>query len=79
MTRDIIGCGAFFTLYEQTLQFFTPEYQTRRDVSRKGVLIAGLLAGSGYWTISYPIDVLKTRLQGDDIVSPKYKKFRINL
>lgn len=52
----------FFTCYEMTLKNFTPEGKTRKDVSRSGTLLAGVAAGAGYWTLSYPLDFLKTRM-----------------
>lgn len=35
-------------------------------------MVAGGLAGISSWLVSYPIDVVKTCIQGDDPQKPKY-------
>ncbi len=33
----------------------------------------GAVTGFIYWMAIYPIDVVKTLIQGDDLANPKYK------
>lgn len=35
----------------------------RRFANYSDYLMAGSLAGLGYWTVSYPLDVIKTKTQ----------------
>ena len=58
MIRDLIGCGFFFTAYDYTLRYITPNGLTRDMVKWYGVLAAGM----AYWSCSYPIDFIKTRM-----------------
>ena len=62
MIRDLIGCGFFFTAYDYTLRYFTPNGLTRDMVKWYGVLAAGRFSGIAYWSCSYPIDFIKTRM-----------------
>lgn len=63
VVRDGIGCGCFFLFHSLTLKYFTPEGKNRNEASQFGVLASSVAAGAGYWMISYPIDIIKTRLQ----------------
>lgn len=36
----------------------------------------GALAGLSYWSISYPLDLIKTRVQHDSLDEPEYKGVR---
>lgn len=36
-------------------------------------MLAGAIGGIGYWTACYPFDVVKTRIQNQSDVNPKYK------
>jgi hypothetical protein len=37
-------------------------------------MVSGITAGVGYWLFSYPIDVVKTKIHGDDVSNPLYKR-----
>lgn len=37
--------------------------------------MAGGLAGFSFWLTIYPLDNLKTRIQADSLVNPKYKNY----
>jgi hypothetical protein len=41
------------------------------------MMIAGVAAGFSFWSVAYPVDILKTRIQGDDIDKPKHSKYMI--
>lgn len=36
-------------------------------------MLAGGNAGLVFWVVLYPIDTLKSRMQGDSLINPKYK------
>ncbi|XP_038214780.1 mitochondrial basic amino acids transporter-like [Zerene cesonia] len=50
-----------------TVYFVSYEAMTRRNQSVMRVFMAGGLAGALSWIVSYPVDVVKSRLQGDAI------------
>ena len=44
------------------------------------LLSSGALAGVSYWTSSYPIDVIKSRMQGQRLIAPgKRACFDLNI
>jgi solute carrier family 25 carnitine/acylcarnitine transporter 20/29 len=79
MMRDTIGCGLFFMAYDLGLRASTPPGKTRKEVPSSGVLVAAMGAGIGYWSISYPIDIVKTRIQSDCRHNPRYRKESISI
>lgn len=56
--RDSPGCGVYFAAYELMTRGNEPASMLR-------VLTAGGLAGAVSWVVSYPVDVMKSRLQMD--------------
>lgn len=58
MARD----GPAFAIY-----FASYELMTRNDRSMTNVFLAGGAAGALSWVLLYPIDVIKSRLQGDAV------------
>ncbi|XP_053612514.1 mitochondrial basic amino acids transporter-like [Plodia interpunctella] len=58
MLRDSPAFAAYFAVYEA---------MTRNDKSAAKVFTAGGLAGAASWILVYPLDVVKSRMQGDII------------
>ncbi|RDB18575.1 Mitochondrial basic amino acids transporter [Hypsizygus marmoreus] len=65
------GYGAYFLAYEATLRYFAsrPTEASPRPTGQNGpswpaLLIAGGLAGIFGWLATFPLDVVKTRMQG---------------
>lgn len=71
--RDI-GYGAYFFAYEATLRLFSSHGSDR--TGEKSIppwiplLIAGGLAGIAGWVTTFPLDVIKTRIQGSERAFP---------
>lgn len=42
-------------------------------VSKTGSFLSGGLAGAFTWTIMYPVDYVKTRIQSDSLEKPQYR------
>jgi hypothetical protein len=38
------------------------------------MMLAGAAAGFSFWTVAYPIDMIKTRVQADNINNPKHTR-----
>ena len=69
------GFGAYFGVYEATLMWFSPSTapdhsplapnKDRETDARRSypVLLAGALAGVCSWVVTFPFDVIKTRVQ----------------
>lgn len=64
--RESIANGAFYGTFEFAKRFFARREGV--DPSKLGagwLILSGSLAGIGYWTSSYPLDVIKSRIQSD--------------
>jgi solute carrier family 25 carnitine/acylcarnitine transporter 20/29 len=66
LLREIPGNAAWFGCYELSLRmFFIPENGTRDDCAWYAFPMSGGLGGIGLWSIAYPADTVKTRIQTD--------------
>jgi len=63
--RDIPGFALYFGSYEGLKRTFSPTGKSK-DIPISHLLLSGGLAGSLCWTVIYPADIIKTRLQTDD-------------
>lgn len=43
------------------------------EVSKVGSFLSGGLAGATTWTVMYPVDYIKTRIQSDSLEAPQYR------
>lgn len=72
VVREGPGTAIYFGVYEGLVRWF----RRRRGASENTMseqMLAGGLAGVGFWLPCYPIDYLKTLQQTDSIKKPKYK------
>lgn len=67
--REVPAFGSYFVTYEVLTRSHQP-------VSTFTMLIAGGFAGIASWVVTYPVDVLKSRVQADGMSgTPQYKNF----
>lgn len=61
--------GIYFGTYDFCMSYF------RKDgkVPMLGSLLSGGLAGVATWSVMYPVDYVKTRIQSDSLENPQYK------
>jgi len=72
MARDTPSFGVYFWAYEYGKRHvFIQEGQKR--ASKFGMFMAGGMAGVLGWLVSYPLDVIKSRIQMDSLKKPRYK------
>ena len=71
--RDAPAHGVYFYTYEYMREQLHPGCRKSGEESLNTTLVAGGLAGVASWVSSYPLDVIKTRLQAQSLSSlPKY-------
>jgi solute carrier family 25 carnitine/acylcarnitine transporter 20/29 len=71
MIREIPGYAGQFYCYEGVKHFFTKDLPGGQDELHAGHLIAaGGLAGIGGWLASYPMDMIKSKIQSSPLVDP---------
>ncbi|KAK7271912.1 hypothetical protein RJT34_28182 [Clitoria ternatea] len=73
MLRDAPAHGLYFWTYEYTREKLHPGCRKSCGESLDTMLISGGFAGVVSWVFSYPLDVIKTRLQAQRPSSLKYK------
>jgi len=62
--RNGLALGLYFWSYEETIKHFDNNYI--------GSLVGGVVAGFTCWTLPYPIDCIKSQIQGD-------KTYKLNI
>ncbi|KAL7629999.1 UNVERIFIED_CONTAM: hypothetical protein RMT77_019881 [Armadillidium vulgare] len=62
--REIPGFATYFGSYEYLVRSMTPEEEVPSSCA---ILVSGGLAGTFSWVSTYPIDVVKSRIQADGI------------
>ncbi|KAK7402302.1 hypothetical protein VNO78_14459 [Psophocarpus tetragonolobus] len=72
MLRDAPAHGLYFWTYEYTKEKLHPGCRKSCGESFNTMLLSGGMAGVVSWVFSYPLDVIKTRLQAQTPSSRKY-------
>lgn len=65
LAREAQAYGVWFLTYEFLMQNALRGGRRREDISTPELLLYGALAGDALWLSSYPLDVIKSRLQSD--------------
>jgi len=63
--REVPGYGTYFLAYESIARFMAGK-DSPQNLGTASILFAGGTAGCISWVASYPIDVVKSRLQADN-------------
>ena len=64
------GYFFFFAAYELTRQALTPPGKTKEEIGAVRTVVAGGVAGVTLWTLIFPADVIKSRLQMTGSTTP---------
>jgi solute carrier family 25 carnitine/acylcarnitine transporter 20/29 len=64
---------SFLGIYFGTYDFCMSHFRKEGKVSMLGSLLSGGLAGVATWSVMYPVDYVKTRIQSDSLENPQYK------
>ncbi len=63
IAREMPGYFVFFGAYEGTRALLTPQGKAKSECGSLATFIAGANGGIALWTVIYPIDVVKSRIQ----------------
>ncbi|KAK7604252.1 hypothetical protein V9T40_004525 [Parthenolecanium corni] len=63
IAREMPGYFVFFGAYEGSRSLLTPEGKTKSECGPLATLVSGALGGVALWTVIYPIDLVKSRVQ----------------
>ena len=68
--REVPSFGAYFATYDLLCQRMLREDQSIHDLSPVLVCAAGGCSGIAAWLVTYPVDLVKSRLQIDGVDGP---------
>ncbi|RZC33877.1 mitochondrial ornithine transporter 1, partial [Asbolus verrucosus] len=63
LVREMPGYFLFFGSYEGARELFTLPGQSKDDIGLFKTMVAGAIGGASFWTLTYPVDVAKSRIQ----------------
>jgi len=62
VAREIVGNMAFFSVYESCKRYFGA-HSANAELNIPSLILSGGLGGMAYWTVLYPVDVAKSKIQ----------------
>jgi solute carrier family 25 carnitine/acylcarnitine transporter 20/29 len=71
--REGVSFGIYFAFYEWITNKLVKRDQMRQKFDMAKVALCGGITGMVVWLATFPIDVVKTRIQADSFVNPIYK------
>ena len=71
--RDVPGFAIYMTSYETLCQWLRADSPDGQSLGFVASLWAGGTAGVVSWMVNIPIDVMKSRIQADDLAKPRYR------
>jgi solute carrier family 25 carnitine/acylcarnitine transporter 20/29 len=71
--REASAFGIYFSFYEWFINKMLTPGQSRSDLKMTSVALAGSVTGIAVWLATFPIDVVKTRIQIDSLSNPQFK------
>lgn len=70
LCREIPAFGSYFVSYDWFCKLFSG-FSTDAEMGTIPILLAGGMSGVTSWVITYPLDVVKSRVQVDGFLGPK--------
>ncbi|XP_044586764.1 mitochondrial basic amino acids transporter isoform X2 [Cotesia glomerata] len=65
VVREVPSLGLYFSTYELLTRNIYFNFANKNEITTFHMLMAGGFAGIGSWLFTYPIDVIKSRIQAD--------------
>lgn len=76
IAREMPGYFFFFGGYEATRELLTAKGQSRDDIGWQKTMVAGAVGGAMLWLAIFPADVVKSRIQVQNLKTPALTVFR---
>ena len=71
--RECPAYAIYFGVYETLMQKSLEKYKTKSEIPLSHIMTFGALSGVLLWVGTFPFDVIKSRIQADNIDERKYK------
>eukprot|EP01132_Coremiostelium_polycephalum_P000472 gene472-598_t len=62
LSREVVGNMTFFSVYESMKKYFRSR-NPNGELTLPALITSGGVGGMAYWTVLYPVDVAKSRIQ----------------
>jgi solute carrier family 25 carnitine/acylcarnitine transporter 20/29 len=73
--REVPAYAIYFGVYESLMNKNTKAYGRRENIPKLNIVMNGALAGVCLWLGTFPMDVIKSRIQADNIENRQYKSY----
>mmetsp|Transcript_167377 Transcript_167377/g.406843 ORF Transcript_167377/g.406843 Transcript_167377/m.406843 type:complete len:309 (-) Transcript_167377:19-945(-) len=73
LARESLGYAGYFLVYEMAMRAMTGDRADGEPLPVGKILLAGGLAGFGMWVPAFPLDVIKSKLQGESLENPTFR------
>mmetsp|Transcript_11827 Transcript_11827/g.20281 ORF Transcript_11827/g.20281 Transcript_11827/m.20281 type:complete len:310 (+) Transcript_11827:300-1229(+) len=74
LARELPGNTCYFAAYEGVKKgLASAQHKSTKELGVLDLMTAGSFAGLAFWGSVYPMDVIKTRIQTDSDMNPKYR------
>lgn len=73
LAREMPANALYFGTYEGLKRMMVSEGQSTETLGAGSLVVAGGFAGIAFWGGVYPVDYIKTKLQTDNDMNPKYR------
>ncbi|KAJ7502391.1 mitochondrial carrier domain-containing protein [Mycena galericulata] len=80
LVREATGYGVYFLAYEKLVQREMAQKGIKRDeLSPLNAVLYGAAAGYALWSVIYPIDMIKSRMQTDGFTAATGQKYKSSI
>lgn len=76
IVREMPGYFFFFGGYEATRELLTVAGQNRDEIGWQKTMVAGAVGGTVLWLVIFPADVVKSRIQVQNLKTPAFIVFK---
>lgn len=74
--REIIGSGVWLGVYESCVRTQLSKHNNnRKEIPMWKIVLCGSIGGVAMWSTVFPADIIKSRIQGSNFLTTKYKSF----
>lgn len=79
LLREAQGCGTYFLTYEALVANEIKKGLKRTDIPAWKLCGFGALSGTALWLMVYPLDVVKSLMQTDNLQKPKFGRSMVTV
>lgn len=74
LSRESFGGAIYFGIYESLIKYALNQHDTRKEIPKWKICMFGGTAGLFLWTLTFPLDIIKSRMQSSCFLKTPYRK-----